>query len=69
MTKPTHYADITETTTWRVRFTPPVGLNDKQLQAWLFENWADPDAPGIADKDIYADGWTELITIAPIPTE
>ena len=70
MTTPTHYADISDTTIWRVQFTPPAGMSNSEIEQWLQENWADPDAPGIEQKDIYDDGGTEVVFVNTInPTE
>lgn len=70
MTKPTHYADISDTTIWRVWFTPPAGMTaDEEIELWLAENWADCDAPGIHGKDVYDDGGTEINFIANMPKD
>lgn len=68
MTKPTHYADISDTTIWRVWFTPPAGLTGDALNEWLAENWADSDMPEIR-KDVYDDGGTEVIFVSPMPED
>lgn len=64
MTKPTHYADIADTTIWRVRFTPPEGMDEDEIREWLIMNWADYEADGIYNKDICGDGDTEITFIA-----
>lgn len=69
MKKATHYADVSDTTIWRVWFTPPEGMNEEQIEEWLMENWADCDCDQIHDKDVYDDGGTEIVFVAPMTKE
>lgn len=65
----THYADISDTTIWRVWFTRPEGMSDREVSDWLATYWSDPDAHGIHCKDFYDAGDPEIIEIHKLPED